>query len=125
MKRSSILGIGLVLAIALVLILSGGLNAQQDSAKTQEQQTVQQQVNVQAQQMNRGMNFIDENGNGICDRYEQGQGMGSRGKGGMGQNFIDEDGNGICDHRGERGMGMQQHQGRHKNSGQKNCWRNN
>lgn len=50
-------------------------------------------------------NFIDENGDGICDHCTgTGEKSGSgnqygKGKGQGGVNFLDEDGDGICDHR--------------------------
>jgi hypothetical protein len=57
-------------------------------------------------------NFIDENGDGICDLFQNGgQGMG-RGAGNRGQsglrNFVDADGDGVCDNftgTGTRGAG--------------------
>ena len=45
----------------------------------------------------RGQNFIDSDGNGICDHLETSLTDGIRG-GGM--NFTDEDGDGICDNYG-------------------------
>jgi hypothetical protein len=46
-----------------------------------------------------GPNFIDENGNGVCDLAGTGGGYGPNGfqYGGCGGNFIDENGDGICD----------------------------
>jgi len=37
-------------------------------------------------------NFVDEDGDGICDHDGTGQGQGS--------GFVDEDGDGVCDHAG-------------------------
>ncbi len=37
-----------------------------------------------------GVNFIDENGDGICDSLSRGDGT----------SYIDEDGDGICDNSG-------------------------
>jgi hypothetical protein len=121
MKRVSILGVVLVAALALGMVVSGALLAQQDSSKVQVQErtTLQQQArsNSQGSAAGRpafaGRNFVDENGNGICDRFEQGQAFGPRGNRGTGQgaNFVDEDGDGICDHyaAGGRHMGRSQH----------------
>ena len=51
-----------------------------------------------------GQNFVDEDGDGICDLMGTGAGNGPRGpftygyaEGGCGENFVDEDGDGICD----------------------------
>lgn len=40
-------------------------------------------------------NFIDTNGDNICDHYVIGQGKGSESK--QSNNYIDADGNGACD----------------------------
>ena len=55
-----------------------------------------------------GTNFIDENGDGICDLYQGGgQGIGrqsgNRIKSGL-RNFVDADGDGVCDNTGNTGM---------------------
>ncbi len=61
-----------------------------------------------------GPAFVDENGDGICDRYQDGTWQGRRGRGygpGMGPAFVDEDGDGVCDYyqdgawQGGRGRG--------------------
>ena len=54
-----------------------------------------------------GANFIDEDGDGICDLCGTdqagtggagyGQGVGHHGNGAVGANFVDEDGDGQCD----------------------------
>lgn len=59
-------------------------------------------VGVVAAQANRRGNFVDTDGDGICDN--------------RGQNFVDADGDGICDNRGE-GKG----QGRHHGNGRGCC----
>ena len=42
--------------------------------------------------MGRGANFVDADGDGVCDNYaEGGRGMG------RGANFADADGDGVCD----------------------------
>ena len=38
-----------------------------------------------------GANFVDANGDGVCDYY-------GTGVGGGGANFVDADGNGVCDY---------------------------
>lgn len=65
-------------------------------------------------QTNFGANFIDENGNGICDRFENGTPMGSRmhRQNAQGRNFIDENGDGVCDNRGQGRMGRGHRGGR-------------
>ncbi len=40
-------------------------------------------------------NFVDADGNGICDNYE---------KGGIGQWFVDVNGDGVCDNRTNDGF---------------------
>lgn len=112
MKKINMSATALIVAIMLGLLLSGGLIAQQDSAKSQNQAVVQEKSQTQTKlndgdsHRGRAMNFIDENGNGICDRFEQHQSMGHNAGRGMGHgpNFIDEDGDGICDHRSGGGM---------------------
>jgi hypothetical protein len=93
MKRLSII-LGLILAAGLML--SHIELSAQDSTK----------AGSPAMQANHGANFVDENGNGICDRFEQGRPAGSADHrmGGHGQNFIDENGDGICDHAGAGGQ---------------------
>ena len=52
----------------------------------------------------RGQNFVDADGDGVCDNLGTG-----RGQGGQGQNFVDADGDGVCDRygmgQGRRGAG--------------------
>lgn len=95
MKRFSFI-LGLVLATGLVF--SNTELSAQDSTKTRST----------AMHPQRGANFVDGNGNGICDRFENGMPMGSTGQRmmGHGPNFVDENGDGICD---RAGTGMQQH----------------
>ena len=47
-----------------------------------------------------GPAFVDEDGDGICDNYVEGQrrGLGN----GTRANFVDADGDGVCDNRGTR-----------------------
>lgn len=58
----------------------------------------------------RGMAFVDEDGDGVCDQYPRGRG---RGRGyGRGE-IVDEDGDGVCDHYAEgRGGGPGMGRGR-------------
>ncbi len=47
-----------------------------------------------------GANFVDEDGDGLCDLAGSGQRFGPRGQGGNGScgaDFVDEDGDGLCD----------------------------
>lgn len=123
MKRRSIFGVGLVAVVVLALFFVGVLIAQQDSVKSQARQNVQTESKVRSQQTTRALNFIDENGNGICDRFEQMQRIGP-GANGRGRNFVDEDGDGICDHRGVNGMGMYHKHHRGGRFHQNHNWRN-
>ena len=47
-----------------------------------------------------GQNFIDEDGDGVCDNW-----TGGSGRCGNGQCFIDEDGDGVCDNCGTQCVG--------------------
>lgn len=51
--------------------------------------------------------WVDNNGDGLCDN----RGSGLNGGNGQGGNFVDNDGDGICDNRGS-GLGCGQGQGR-------------
>lgn len=102
MKRILVV-LGLV-AVAGLVLSNIELSAQ-DSSK----------AGPPAMQAKHGANFVDENGNGLCDRYEQGTPMGQHGDHmkGHGANFIDENGDGICDNAG---TGSQRH-GHHAGNG--------
>ena len=71
-----------------------------------------------------GPNFVDEDDDGVCDRYQDGAQQGRMGRGnrwgrgngmgygrGMGPAYVDEDGDGVCDRyqdgtrQGRRGRG--------------------
>ena len=55
-------------------------------------------------------NYVDEDGDGICDNYQSGQCHG------YGEGFVDEDGDGICDNcQGACGWGH--HHGNGKGRG--------
>jgi len=51
-------------------------------------------------------NFVDADGDGICDHYQSGQCHGC----GNGNGFVDADGDGICDHC-QSGYGWGHHHG--------------
>ncbi len=117
-----------IVAVALAipgLFVGNSLIAQDKPDNAQQQQTTrtmvqsQTQLNSDGTPMGRGMHYIDENGNGICDRFEQGgqhmqQNAGHRM--GRGMNSMDENGNGMCG-QGQRGSGRM-HNGRgHGNGG--------
>jgi hypothetical protein len=59
-----------------------------------------------------GPAFVDEDGDGVCDRFQDGTWQGRMGRGGgwgrglgPGPAFVDEDGDGVCD-RFQQGAGM-------------------
>lgn len=43
--------------------------------------------------------FIDEDGDGICDNWQNGGGYGQGYGNGAGRGFVDDNGDGICDNR--------------------------
>ena len=110
MKSIKFLAAATVGLVGLTFLFTSATFAQDKPVRKQDRQMVQEKIQEKVTDsrspMGRGMNFIDENGNGICDRFEQGQGMrqGNRGQGKRGQGFIDENGDGICDHRGAGNM---------------------
>ncbi len=111
MKKLSILLLSLLVILFLGLLFQESVIAQQDGGKKQNTTQVQKQkvTNKPMQRPNRArmMDFVDENGNGICDHFEQNQTMHHLGKGqfkGKGGRFLDEDGDGVCDFRGPNGM---------------------
>ena len=57
--------------------------------------------NKERQRHRVGLEFIDENGDGIDDRLARGATANQRGK----DRFVDEDGDGICDNRAN-GLGF-------------------
>ena len=104
-----------IYVLITVFLLSGAVFAQgNDSTKTEK---VKEQVKTETQQKNQEQQqehsekqdqeqkqqklegFVDQNGNGIDDRLEQGKiGKGyGKGKKGQKDRFIDLDGDGICD----------------------------
>ena len=45
----------------------------------------------------RGRNFVDANGDGVCDNYASGACAGQGNGCGQGAGYVDADGNGTCD----------------------------
>lgn len=85
-----------------------------------ENQIVKQENVSQMNSKIQGQNFVDENKNGVCDRFENGKPLG------RGPNFTDADKNGICDHRenGTKGNGNGcGYQHRHGQRNGKGCGR--
>jgi hypothetical protein len=82
----------------LMMIFPNYLSAQNQTGN--DQKAKQENVST-AKDTFQGKNFIDENNNGVCDRFENAKPLGK------GPNFIDSDKNGICDNRekGNRGNG--------------------
>ncbi len=74
----------------VLLFFAISLSAQNN---TVEPQKVKQETITNANDTLRGRNFIDENKNGVCDRFENAK------TSGRGPNFTDVDKDGICDHR--------------------------
>ena len=77
--------------ITLVMLLFSNLLLAQ--SKTDDTLKVKQETIKSTSQIQRGQNFIDENKNGVCDRFENAKPLG------RGPNFVDADKNGVCDHR--------------------------
>lgn len=67
-----------------------------------------------------GWNFVDADGNGVCDNWGSGnQRLRTPGCGlGQGQGFIDADNDGVCDNWNGQGAGVQRGQGRGLGQGQ-------
>ncbi len=93
------------------------------TVQAQNDEKAKADTQVEKIQNTRGGNFVDADGDGICDNFKEGQGMGL-GKGqknGKGVNFVDEDGDGVCDHykdgQGKNGKGLKQGKGK----GMRNC----
>ena len=85
--------------IALVMLIFPNMLFAQN--QTGDNQQAKQENVSNTNDTVRGRNFIDENKNGICDRFENVKPLGKS------PNFVDADKNGICDHRenGNRGNG--------------------
>ena len=67
-----------------------------------------------------GWNFVDADGDGVCDNWGSGnQRLRTPGCGlGQGQGFIDADNEGVCDNWNGQGAGVQRGQGRGLGQGQ-------
>jgi hypothetical protein len=87
MKRYFLIGLALVTILALNISFAVAQDTEPDPVPPNSN----------------GVNFVDDNGDGICDNC----GSGSRGamNGNQGANFVDEDGDGICDNCGTGSRG--------------------
>ncbi len=136
-----------IIAGAAAIVLAGfviftDIEAQDNTetkAKTKTEQNVDKSGNNQTP-ANRP-NFVDKDGDGVCDnytsgKYGKGRGAGKgKGRGNRGQNrpnFVDEDGDGVCDNFADRqqrhlrqgkGFGAGQGQGKGYGRGRGNCRR--
>lgn len=88
------------MVLVLISVLAG---AQSSSDTTAEKQK---------KEVDRKIDFLDENANGVDDRMEQQQGIGKQKR--MRDRFIDIDGDGICDGR-QGGVGIRSRQGEKQN----------
>lgn len=96
-----VLGLGLLLAVSMVYAGNGGGNDRWASPQKTG-------VNAGARS---GVNFVDMNGDGICDHFQgssrrrglgrgSGKGLGQMKAGSRGRNYVDENGDGVCDNAG-------------------------
>ena len=110
MKRFMIVGIAVVaiLGIAITMALAsnpamadnafdgtGQLELVVDEGLTGETAVTQDPIANPT-----GQNFVDEDGDGVCDTCDNITGMGTyshSGQGAVGSNFVDLDGDGVCD----------------------------
>lgn len=67
-----------------------------------------------------GQNFVDEDGDGICDNKGSCQQNGECGK-----NFVDEDGDGVCDNKGSGQCKGNSHCGQGKGNSRGGCGKGN
>ena len=70
--------------------------------ETPVKSAVTQQFRFRSQQSEeKGPQFADKDGNGVCDNFDEDflplRKMDGTGRDGEGQNFVDEDGDGVCD----------------------------
>ena len=75
----------LFLAVVIALIFAFQANAQNSNAAANQPAKKQNGTNSASG------NFVDKNGNGVCDNFE------ARSGNGHGRNFVDKNGDGICD----------------------------
>lgn len=126
MKRSLMIGLAVVAIFGIVTVIALVSNtpiAKALGITDPVESVLTEDVNVetaapQAQPaVPTGQNFVDEDGDGVCDTCGSvpGTSMGNQhGSGMMGSNFVDADGNGVCDTCGNMpgtGMGNQQGNG--------------
>lgn len=81
----------LICTIAIGMFLFSNMLMAQDQSL--ENQKVKQENVSQTDKAVRGQNFIDENKNGVCDRFENAKPLGKV------SSFVDANNNGICDNR--------------------------
>ncbi len=100
-KKLELKSVPLVVA-GVVLALMG----QAQSADSPPPQAAQNPAVQSPAAPGHGPGFVDANGNGVCDRFEQGlppaggRGAAWAGRGrfqGRGPGFVDANGNGVCD----------------------------
>lgn len=65
-----------------------------------------------------GWNFVDADGDGVCDNWGSGNQRLRTPGCGLGQGFIDADNDGVCDNWNGQGAGVQRGQGRGLGQGQ-------
>jgi len=101
MKKMMIVVIGLIAFALSNPTANAQTNEKKEVTKTQTTQ-------ASAPQQNNGPYYVDQNNNGTCDNYEQGNGRqgqrnrqgcgrGNRQGRGQGRNFVDANNDGICD----------------------------
>ncbi len=136
MKRYMIVGIAVVAILGIAITMALASNpAMADNAfggAGQADSAIDEGVNTETAVTQdpiatpAGQNFVDENGDGICDTCGNipGTGTGNQnGNGAAGSNFVDLDGDGVCDTCGTApadGTGNQYgHQGGRGGQGQR------
>lgn len=109
MKRSMIVGLAIVAVMGIVTVtaLASNTNITKALGTTDpvekvlnEEVTVETAVTQEQPAVPTAQNFVDEDGDGVCDTCGSvpGTSMGNQhGNGMMGSNFVDEDGDGVCD----------------------------
>jgi hypothetical protein len=78
---------GIILTAAFTALFAGQVFSQNETTVKDDQQV--KQTTATAQTCSK---MVDNDKNGVCDNYE------ARGKDGKGANFVDANGDGICDH---------------------------
>jgi hypothetical protein len=86
-KKTIVIGLSLLALLTLGSSLAMAYDAPEESIPTAAPSVVQ------------GPNFIDQDGDGVCDLAGARHGFGPNGSTNRvcGENFIDEDGDGVCD----------------------------